>query len=164
MRTNLALALAVMTVTTVVNAAINRAPSNYATDDIITLIYDPGTGSLVIDNPAGEVGAADAITTFELVASEDFFTGPRPAELSGLFDVWNPRKAFRLFPAGFFDAAWPEGSLATGVTNPCEILTLNGSFLSGGALVADMWCLPEPSSLVLLIIGGLGVATRRRLR
>ena len=63
-------------------------PADWASDDVITLIYNPIDGSLALDNPAGDSTAADAITTFELVSSVDFFTGPAPAGFDGLFDVW----------------------------------------------------------------------------
>lgn len=149
-------------------SAIPYAPANWESDDIVTLIYDPVHGSFVVDNPAGDDAAADAITTFELTSSVDFFTGPAPHGFDGLFDVWSPTKAFRLFPAGFYDMSWPAGSVATGLgySDLRENLTLNGSFLSGGPLSpVDLCCIPEPNSNALLLLGTLCLtgACRRRI-
>ena len=133
-----------------VDGAIPHAPANWASDDIVTVLYDPSDGSFALDNPAGDDAAADAITTFEMTTSIDFFTGPAPAGFDGLFDVWSPRKAFTLKPAGFFDMDWPAGSVATGVSNFGQIATINGSFLRGGPLEpVDLCCIPEPSGLAL---------------
>ncbi len=132
------------------------------TDDVVTLIYDSVDGSIFVDNPIGP------ITTFELTSSEPFFTGPRPPEFSGLFDVWSPTKAFLLNPSGFDEMQWPPGSVETGVPNVREILSLSGSFLVGGALapveVCGGLCIPEPSSFALFGIGTVCLAMARRRR
>ncbi len=145
------------------DAAILVAPNDWTTDDVVTLVYNVFDGSFVVDNPAGDDAAADAISTFELTSSVDFFTGPAPFE-KGLFDVWNPDKAFILQPDGFSDASWPAGSVATGISNAHEILTLSGSFLAGGPLEpVDLAVVaPEPNGLVLLGISVLGLAGFRR--
>ena len=137
-------------------------------NDVVTIIYDPSDGSLVVNNPAGDDAAADAITTFELTSSVPFFTGPRPPELNGLFDVWSPTKAFRLDPDGFFDMEWPAGTVATGVNNAGDILTLSGSFLSGGPLepvrLCVGVCIPEPGNLVPMSLGAFALVAPLRRR
>lgn len=144
-------------------AAIRPAPANWASDDIVTVLYDPSDGSFALDNPAGDDAAADAITTFEMTTTVDFFTGPAPAGFDGLFDVWSARKAFTLKPAGFFDMDWPAGSVATGVSNFGQIATINGSFLRGGPLEpVDLCCIPEPSGLAFATCLALLVPLLRR--
>ena len=152
------------------HGAIPLAPPDWQSDDIVTIVYEPLFGSFSVDNPAGSDTAADAITTFELTASQPFFIGPKPPELfDGVFDVWSPTKAFRLDPDGFFDMEWPAGSLATGLSihDASSVLTLSGSFLSGGALEPVDFALgsPEPSGVVLfgLGLGFLTNAYRRRI-
>lgn len=134
-------------------SAVPFAPADWASDNVATIIYDPAVGSLSVDNPAGDDAAADAFTTFELVSSEPFFTGPKPQRLfDGLFDVWSPFKAFRIEPRGFFDLHFPEGSVETGVINANEILTLGGSFLGGGpAQPVDFLPIPEPNGSALIV-------------
>lgn len=149
-----------------VSAAIPTAPAGFDSDDVVTLLYDPALGYFSVDNPAGNDAAVGAITTFELVSSEPFFTGPRPPEFNGLFDVWSPTKAFRLDTSGFFDMQWPAGTVESGA-DPHNILTLSGSFLSGGPLEPVDLCvctLPEPSSIVLFGLGAfcLTATCRRR--
>ncbi len=143
--------------------AISSAPADYATDDVITLMYGPSIGIFELDNPAGDDAAA-AITTFDLTSSEDFFTGPAPFGFDGPDDVWSPTRALRVDPDGFFDMEWPAGSVEVGVGNVNDILTLNGSFLSGGSLEPfDLCiCFPEPTSLTLLYLGAFALFTTGR--
>lgn len=142
-----------------VNAQISTAGKEG--DGVFTLAYYPETGNLVMEND----GTAPA-TTFELVASEALFnTANRPSQLTGLFDVFTGVKLFKLDPAGYSDLDWGP-VLPTGLSadDLGAKLKLSGSHLGGGALAGDLRVVPEPSSMVMIALGLLGLVSIRRKR
>jgi hypothetical protein len=147
------------------NAAIST--NGNLEDDIVTLVYDPANGNLSIANPYQAAGEAKPVTTLEIVSAGGSFTGTRPGAISGLFDVYNANKMFKLDPAGFDDLDFgPALGKDLGATIGND-LTVSGSFLGGGALVADMMivgAVPEPSSMVMIALGLLGLTVIRRKR
>jgi hypothetical protein len=84
-----------------------------------------------------------------------------------LFDVYNPNKMFKLDPAGFDDLDF-GAAMGAGLGKDMlgGDLTVSGSFLGGGALVADMRIVgvPEPSSMIMIGLGLIGLAAVRRRR
>ena len=97
---------------------------------------------------------ADQLTNVEYLMPIDFFTGPTPAEFSGLLSVWEPRRAFRPGPfSGPFDL--DPGSVEKGVDDFCELVTVNSTFLAGRnglRLSTTLNCrvVPEPHSTMML--------------
>ncbi|MCA9199376.1 MAG: PEP-CTERM sorting domain-containing protein [Planctomycetales bacterium] len=143
-----------------VNAQISTAGKTG--DGVFSIAYYPETGGLVMEND----GTA-AVTTFELVASEELFVvdNKPTALLGGLFDVFTGVKLFKLDPAGYSDLDWGP-VLKPGLTAD-ELgakLKLSGSHLGGGALAGDLRVVPEPSSMVMIALGLLGLVSIRRKR
>ena len=146
----------------VANAAISL--DGKLDDDIVTLVYDPANGNLSIDNPYVAAAEAKPVTTLEIVSASGVFTGTRPPQLNGLFDVFNAGKMFKLDPAGFEDLDFGPAMTAGLDSMLGDDLTVSGSFLGGGALEIDMMIVPEPSSMVMLALGVLGLVSIRRKR
>jgi hypothetical protein len=160
MRKILAVAFVVGFMASAIEAAVPLA-SAIAGDDNVTLVYDPA-GTFRVSHPTDETGAA-AITTLEIISSGDFFTGPKPAGLGGTFDVWTPKKAFKLEPAGF--TSLDLGTVAAGLSGQqvSDMLTVSGSWAGGGALTGiNLYVVPEPASIVLLGLGSLFLLRRRK--
>jgi hypothetical protein len=101
----------------------------------LNLIYDPTSGSVGID--FGD----NVLTTLEIKSTIDFFVGPKPANFLPPFDVWTPRKAFKLVPSGFQSLSFGFGSVSIGLSAQTlfDSLSIDGTYLGGGRLGA--WCL-----------------------
>ncbi|MEZ6120606.1 MAG: hypothetical protein R3C28_29070 [Pirellulaceae bacterium] len=64
-------------------------------EDAVFVSYDPDTGRMGIQALGVD------LTTLEMVSQSSIFTGDRPTQLTGLFDVFTENKFFKLDPAGF---------------------------------------------------------------
>lgn len=130
-----------------------------AGDDIVSLIYDPASGNLKLD------AAGVKVTTLEIQSAAGMFTGSAPAGLvSPPFDVFSPKKYFLLKTTGIGDTDLGN-VLPTGLSGQAlgADLSVNGSKLpSGGLGAVNLNVVPEPSSLALLVLGGLGMLRIRR--
>ncbi|MCA9199375.1 MAG: PEP-CTERM sorting domain-containing protein [Planctomycetales bacterium] len=134
-------------------------------DDIVTLVYNPADGNLSIANPYEAAGEAKPVTTLEAVSAGGYFTGTRPPQLTGLFDVFSATKLFKLDPAGFDDLDFgPAMAPGIGKDVLAQDLKVSGSFLGGGSLEVDLMYVPEPSSMVMIGLGLIGLASIRRKR
>ena len=90
------------------------------------LQYQSDTGALDLV----KLGDANA-TTVELKSEGGQITGDRPAHFSGLFDVYNANKAFKLDPAGF--GSTPGFAFLAAGLDGTDI-TVDGSLVGGGPL------------------------------
>jgi hypothetical protein len=129
----------------IANAAIPGGGST--SDGVISLVYNPADGNLKFD------AAGKKATSLEIQSPAGYFTGTKPPQANGLFDVYNKNKMFVLKP----------GDAAIGDTDFGPALIANGSLLpSGGLGTVDLVYVPEPSSVALLGLGMLGLLRARR--
>lgn len=133
-------------------------------DDKITLVYDPTSGNLSVD------AAGKQWSTLEILSAGGMFTG---SAADGLvlppFDVFSPTKYFLLKTAGLGDTdlgnALPPGMSREALAAD---LTVNGSVLPRGNIneaphgPVDLFVVPEPSSIVMIGLGLLGLLGLRR--
>jgi hypothetical protein len=116
-----------------VQAAISMALPDRRTDDKVTLLYDPSLGAFSLDHPTG----LEAIIALDIKSSSEIFTGPEPTNvLSGLCDLWVPRRCFKVGVAGFSSIDFGAGSVAKGLSSDqvSSMLSANGSFVDGTSL------------------------------
>ncbi|MCA9212956.1 MAG: PEP-CTERM sorting domain-containing protein [Planctomycetales bacterium] len=125
----------------------------------VNLIYSPDSGNLTIE-------AASNVTTFELKSAGGNLTGAAGG-LGGLFDVNTGVKLFKLDPAGFGSPSHDFGAALKSGLSFADLgadLTVDGSLASGGSIVGNIVApaIPEPSSVVLAALAGLGLLGFRR--
>lgn len=136
--------------------------------DAINIVYDPDSGNLALD--IGDNLTPDPyLSSFQIESAGSLLEGPFPPEfVSGFFDVYTPEKSFHLDVNGFHDFG-SFGNVGLGRTGP-ELLadfTVDGSRLPDGDL-ADINVhivappIPEPSSIVLVLVAALGLMIRSR--
>ncbi len=131
-----------------------------AGDGQTSVVYNPGTGELAVDAPAGI-----QLTSINIDSAAGIFTGTAAQNLGGSFDNDSDNNIFK---ATFGSSL---GSLSFGnVAQPglakdflLGDLTVVGSLQGGGALGdVDLVYVPEPSSVCLLLLGALAFPTCRR--
>ena len=131
-------------------------------DDNTSLVYDTGTGELSVDPPAGK-----ELTSINITSAGSQFIGDKPAVLDGAFDNFAGDNIFKAtFGGSFgnitFGNVLPAGMSEADVTAD---LTAVGSLAGGGDLGdVDLVFIPEPSALLLIVLGLLGVTSRIRRR
>ncbi|MCA9167394.1 MAG: hypothetical protein KDB23_06980 [Planctomycetales bacterium] len=130
-------------------------------DDVISLIYNPMNGNLALD------AAGKLITTLEIQSAAGYFTGtPADGMVQPPFDVYTPNKYFLLRTSGIGDTdlgnVLPSGLTCFAVAAD---LTVLGSLKPFGSLgTVDMFMCPEPSCLLPLGLGFMGVLRVNRRR
>ena len=131
----------------------------------LNIIYDPSTGQLALEANVPE----QRVTTLEMISQEkQLFQGDRPPVYSGIFDLYRPDKAFILDPAGkdFVDNIGNIGPGLSGQEILSEIKFDGAKFLGGGLDSFEggvhLVVIPEPSTMVLALFGGLLILRRFR--
>ncbi len=134
-------------------------PNGQTGDGQTSLVYNPATGVLAVDAPTGT-----QLTSINIDSTAGIFTGQPAQNLGGSFDNDSDGNIFKATFGSSF------GSLSFGnVAQPgldeqllLSDLTVVGSLAGGGGLGdVDLIYIPEPSSVLLFILGALAVATCR---
>ena len=116
-----------------------------------SLIYDPTSGELKVDTPAGK-----ELTSINITSSGARFTGGKPASLDGAFDNFAADNLFKATFGGSFGSISFGTVLATGLSEAAisDDLSVVGSLAGGGDLgEVDLIYLPEPTTFILLGFG-----------
>ena len=141
------------------------SPGGEAGDEQTSVVYNPTTGEVGVDAPA-----STELTSINIQSTAGIFTGDPAQNLGGSFDNDADDNIFKAtFGSSFgslsFGAVAQAGLSEEFVANDLSVV---GSLSGGGALGdVDLIYVPEPGSLGLLLLGGLGLAvtsTRRRRR
>ena len=124
-------------------------------DGLASIIYDSTTGELGVDAPAGM-----ELTSINVDSAAGIFTRDAAENLGGSFDNDSDNNIFKATFGSSF------GSLSFGTVAQAGLsedfvlgdLTTVGSLAGGGDLGnVDLIYIPEPSTVVLLVLGLMGV-------
>jgi hypothetical protein len=152
------------------------APDGWETDDVATLEYNPDTGVLQLyaARVDGDAAAKVNMTSLNISSPAGLFRADVTKDdipvLSGAFDNYDENNLFMATFGGSFNdvpfvTSAGEGIMKTGLSSDAilgDFLT-TGSLEGGGSLAAmDLVYVPEPSALVLLGVGLLGLLAWRR--
>jgi hypothetical protein len=139
-------------------AALNPGPG--ATGDGQTSIgYDVATGEVWVDAPAGV-----ELTSVNIDSDSGIFTGVAAQNLGGSFDNDADNNIFKATFGGSFGSITFGNVASAGLSEEFLLgdLTVVGSLAGGGDLGnVDLIYVPEPSAVVLLILGLTALAMRR---
>jgi hypothetical protein len=127
-----------------------------------SLVYDAGTGELSVDSPADR-----NLTSINIDSASGAFVGEKPPALDGSFDNFAAGNIFKATFGSEFGAVSFGNVLPAGLAEQAEIddLTAVGSLAGGGDLGdVDLVYIPEPSSILLLLLGMFGLLTRRQCK
>jgi hypothetical protein len=134
-------------------------PDGLFGDGQTSVVYNPATGELAVDAPAGV-----ELTSINIDSASGIFTGESAQNLGGSFDNDADNNIFKAtFGSSFaslsFGNVAQPGLDETFLLNDLSVL---GSLQGGGDLgEVDLIYVPEPSSLLLLCLGGLAFAAFR---
>ena len=133
-----------------------------ASDEQTSLVYDTSTGELAVNAPANT-----NLTSINIDSAGSLFSGDKPAVLDGAFDNFESDNIFKAtFGGSFGDISF--GNVMPAGMSEAEVnadLSAVGSLEGGGELgPVDLIYIPEPSALLLLGLGWIGVLSSRRRR
>ncbi len=127
-----------------------------------SIIYNPGTGEVAVDAPAGA-----NLTSVNIDSAGRIFTGAPATNLGGSFDNDADNNIFKATFGSSFGSLSFGNVAQAGLSQQFVLndLTVVGSLAGGGALGnVDLIYIPEPSAIALLGLGLAGwfvVALRR---
>jgi hypothetical protein len=127
------------------------APNGANNDGQTSVTYDPSTGEVGVDAPAGI-----ELTSINIDSSAGIFTGEAAQNLGGSFDNDGDSNIFKATFGGSFGSLSFGNVAQTGLAEDFVLgdLTVVGSLAGGGDLGSvDLIYVPESSSALLLIVG-----------
>ena len=136
------------------------APDGIAGDSQTSIGYNPSTGEVFVDAPAGV-----ELTSVNVDSAGGVFTGTAAANLGGSFDNDADGNIFKATFGGSFGSISFGNVAQTGLTQEFVLgdLTVVGSLSGGGDLGdVDLIYVPEPSAGILVLLGLVGFAVARR--
>jgi hypothetical protein len=131
------------------------APGGTPNDGQTSIIYNPATGEVGVDAPAGT-----ELTSVNIDSAGAIFTGDAAANLGGSFDNDADNNIFKATFGSSFGSLSFGNVAQAGLSQDFVLndLTVIGSLAGGGDLGAvDLIYVPEPSTYVLFGIGALGL-------
>ena len=139
------------------------APNGSEGDGQTSIVYDPGTGEVRVDAPAGT-----ELTSINIDSAAGIFTGDPAQNLGGSFDNDADNNIFKATFGGSYGTLSFGNVAQAGLTEEFvrNALSAVGSLLDGGDLKAvDLRYVPEPSTVLLLgcsLMVLLATSRRRR--
>jgi hypothetical protein len=136
-------------------------PDGQRGDGQTSVGYNPGTGELLVDAPAGT-----QLTSINIDSAGRIFTGDPAQNLGGSFDNDADNNIFKATFGSSFGSLSFGNVAQKGLSRQFLLgdLTVVGSLAGGGALGdVDLIYVPEPSSLLLFILGLLGTIAVGRI-
>ena len=131
-------------------------------DGQTSVVYDPNTGEVAVDAPAGM-----ALTSINIDSAAGIFTGDPASNLGGSFDNDADDNVFKATFGQSFGSLSFGNVAQLGLSEDfiANDLTVVGSLAGGGALGnVDLVYVPEPSAMVLLVMGLAGALLTPRRR
>lgn len=110
------------------------------------------------------------LTAMELITPDEFFTGDRPAALSGPSDIFDAQRIVKIDSNGFGETTIDFGMVLPAGLSEAQLkrIQVAGTRLSGEVLQDStfyFYAIPEPSGMSLLVVAGVvGLRARRRCR
>lgn len=130
--------------------------------DQTSIFYDPSTGELSVDAPAGQ-----ELTSINIDSAAGIFTGDAAQNLGGSFDNDADSNVFKATFGGSFGSVTFGNVAQPGLAKTflLDDLTVVGSLQGGGSLGdVDLIYIPEPPTVFLAFLGALTVVAARRQR
>ena len=126
-------------------------PGGVEGDGQTSIVYNPGTGELSVDSPAGT-----ELTSINVDSAGGVFTADAAANLGGSFDNDADNNIFKATFGSSFGSLSFGNVAQRGLSQDFVLndLTVVGSLAGGGALGdVDLVYVPEPGSVALLMCG-----------
>jgi hypothetical protein len=133
-------------------------PNGRAGDGQTSVVYNPTTGEVAVDAPAGT-----QLTSINIDSAAGIFTASPAQNLSGSFDNDSDANIFKATFGSSFGSLSFGNVAQAGLSEQFVLgdLTVVGSLAGGGGLGdVDLVYVPEPSTLMLLALGLLSAAAR----